>query len=157
MMDWFTIMLLVASGVALILVEIIFIPGTTIVGFGGLGLVIGGVVLAYRDLGTRSGTLVLVLSVIICGAVAYISFKAGVWNKFSMHTTNTSKFNDDLKPGLFINDQGLAVSDLRPMGKAEFGNRTFEVKTIGNFVKSGTKVKVIKLDDHNTIFVEPII
>ena len=56
-MDWLTIVLLVVSGIALILIEIIFIPGTTIVGFIGVALVIGGVIIAYRDLGSQSGTI----------------------------------------------------------------------------------------------------
>ncbi len=157
MIDWLTIVLLVVSGIALILIEIIFIPGTTIVGFIGVALVIGGVIIAYKDLGSQSGTIILVLAIAVGGVVTYFSFKAGVWKKFSLNTTNKSKFNEDLKPGLYLNDKGIAVSDLRPMGKAEFGDRTFEVKTIGNFVKAGTKVKVIKVDNFNTIFVEPII
>jgi len=47
-----------------------------------------------------------------------------------------------------------SLSALRPVGKAEVGGRTFEVKTLGGYVTSGTKIRIIQILS-NQIIVEP--
>jgi len=98
----------------------------------------------------------LVSTVLAGGILTILSFKADVWGKFALRDTNKAKFNDDFRSHLFINEEGTTVSDLRPIGKAEFGDKTFEVRTYGSMVKSGTKVKVIKVSKSDIIFVEPL-
>ncbi len=156
MLDWVTILILILAGIALVIVELIFVPGTTVLGLLGAGLVIFGIFKTYSDFGSQTGTIVLTASVFVGGVLTVLSFKAGVWGKFALKDTNKAKFNDDFRPHLFINEEGITVSDLRPIGKAEFGDKTLEVRTYGSMVKSGMKVKVIKVDKSDIIFVEPI-
>jgi membrane-bound ClpP family serine protease len=54
-----------------------------------------------------------------------------------------------------IGDEGVTLSTLKPMGKAEFHNKTFEVKTAGNYIDRGERVKIIFIESHQ-IVVEPI-
>ena len=54
-----------------------------------------------------------------------------------------------------IGDEGITLSTLRPMGKAEFHNQTFEVKTAGNYIDRGEKVKITHIESHQ-IVVEPL-
>jgi membrane-bound ClpP family serine protease len=56
---------------------------------------------------------------------------------------------------LTIGDEGKALSTLRPVGKAKFKNQEYEVKTLGDYVDHGTRVR-IKLIMSNQIIVEPI-
>jgi hypothetical protein len=47
------------------------------------------------------------------------------------------------------------MSTLRPVGKAEFGGKTYEVKTLGNYLEEGRKIR-IKHIQSNQIIVEPL-
>ena len=52
MADWITILILIALGIVLLVLEIIVVPGTTVVGaIGGL-LVVVGVVLTFKNYGS---------------------------------------------------------------------------------------------------------
>ena len=156
MIDWVTVILLIGAGIVLVLLEIIFIPGTTILGIIGMAIMLFGIILAYSNFGPQYGTVVLIGTLLAGGTLTIYGFRQGSWKKFALKTAIKSRFNEDMKPNLFVDDKGKAVSALRPIGKAEFGDRTYEVRTIGNYVNTGTSVKVIRIDEQQRIFVEPI-
>jgi membrane-bound ClpP family serine protease len=56
--------------------------------------------------------------------------------------------------GLEVGAEGVAVSALRPSGKAEIAGKLYEVTTLGHFANAGTAVKVIRISSHQ-IVVEP--
>jgi membrane-bound ClpP family serine protease len=62
--------------------------------------------------------------------------------------------NEGMLDTLNIGDEGKTISTLRPIGKAEFRNRQYEVKTGGDYVDTGTPVR-ITLIHSNQIIVEP--
>ena len=66
-----------------------------------------------------------------------------------------SKVNEGIMAYVQIGDEGVTISTLRPMGKAEFHDKTFEVKTSGNYVERGERVKITRIDSHQ-IVVEPL-
>jgi membrane-bound ClpP family serine protease len=78
-----------------------------------------------------------------------------VWGRFSLKTASQGKVNEGELEGLTIGLEGLAISALRPSGKAEIDSKTYEVKTLGAFVDAGTKLRIIKVNT-NQIIVEPI-
>jgi membrane-bound ClpP family serine protease len=77
-----------------------------------------------------------------------------VWGRFALKSSNQSKVNEGELEGLAPGQEGVALSALRPVGKAEVGGRTFEVKTLGGYVTTGTKVRIIQILS-NQIIVEP--
>jgi membrane-bound ClpP family serine protease len=155
MMEWITVLSLIFIGIALIIAELIFIPGTTVVGIVGLIMAGFGVVLAYEYFDSTTGTIILLVT--LGGTIGTIvwALRNKTWKRFSLADTIDSKFNEGLTAGLQIGDEGLTVSALRPMGSAEFNNKIFEVKTLGTYLESGTKVKITKVTG-NTIFVEQL-
>jgi membrane-bound ClpP family serine protease len=50
--------------------------------------------------------------------------------------------------------EGIAVSDIKPYGKAEFMEKVFEVKSSVGFISVGTSIKITKLEN-NLITVKP--
>ena len=54
-----------------------------------------------------------------------------------------------------IGDEGITISTLRPIGKAMFNDKTMEVKTAGDYVEQGQKVKITHIE-LNQITVQPI-
>ena len=154
-MEWVIVLALILLGVILIVIEIIFIPGTTIVGIIGFAIAGFGVYLGYVNFGSNIGTVILLVSLFLCGIALVVALKSGVWKKLSLEKTNESKVNQEFKIGLQIDQKGVAVSALRPVGKAEFNDTEYEVQTIGDYIDAGTSIKIIMIKDRK-IFVEPI-
>lgn len=154
-MEWLIIVSLILLGLALIIVEIIFIPGTTFVGIAGVIIAGFGVWQSFSSFGTETGWVVLSTTSVLAIAATVYSFKSGVWKRFSLKDAHQNRFNDEIEHNLVVGDKGIAISVLRPVGKAEFGNKTFEVRTNGSYLEAGTVIKIIKLQ-YPTIVVEAV-
>lgn len=152
---WIIIIALLAIGLALLIAEIVFIPGTTLVGVLGIVFSIAGIVISYQHFGSEVGVYIIVGMGLATAAALYYSFKSGAWSKFSLKTSSQAKVNEGLVSELAIGDEGKALSTLRPVGKARFKNHEYEVKTLGDYVDNGTPIR-IKLILSNQIIVEPI-
>lgn len=155
MIDWIIVLLLLALGLSLVIVEIIFIPGTTVVGIIGFVMMGMGIYLGYEYFGVTAGSFLLAGTFMASVITIVISFKSGVWRRFSNKRAIESKVNVGYTEGLQIELRGIAVSALRPIGKAEFNDKEYEVRSMGEYITSGTPLKIIRIDDHK-IYVEPL-
>ena len=153
-MEWLTVILLIVAGIALVIIEILFIPGTTVIGIIGVALLVFGIIFGYGKFGNTTGTIILVSTVVVGGLVTFVSFRSGLWRTFALKDTNAFKVNEDMEIQHLLGAEGKAVSALRPYGKAEFYNKVYEVKSMGNYANTGSRVKVIKVDNNNTIYME---
>ena len=152
---WIIIVALLLIGLTLILVELVFIPGTTVVGLLGLVFAIVGIVTSYQHFGSTVGVYVLTgMSCLTLGGLFY-SFRSGAWSRFSLKSSIDSKVNEGMLTAVNVGDEGVALSSLRPMGKAEFHETAFEVKTSGGYVDSGERVRITQIVSHQ-IVVEPV-
>lgn len=148
---WIIITALLLIGMALIIVELIFIPGTTVVGLLGLIFTIVGVVISYQHFGSTVGFYILVASATGTLVALFYSFRTGAWTRFSLKTSMDSKVNEGLMATVQVGDEGKTISTLRPIGKAEFDGKTFEVKTSGNYIAEGEKVKIVSIEAHQIV------
>jgi membrane-bound ClpP family serine protease len=155
MIDWLAVIVLIFLGLGFIIAEIIFVPGTTLLGLLGLVFTITGVVLSYLSFGGGIGTIVMAVTIILGISILIYSFKSGVWEKFALKSSINSKFNEGNLADLQVGEEGITISALRPMGKADFRDKIYEVSTLGNFLPSGTKVRISSIKN-NKIFIEPI-
>ncbi len=153
-MEWLTVLLLIVAGIALVIIEILFIPGTTVIGIIGVALLVFGIIFGYGKFGNTTGTIILISTLVVGGTATFISFRSGLWRTFALKSTNKSRVNEDLEIQQLLGAEGKAVSALRPYGKAEFYNKVYEVKSLGNYADSGSRVRVIKVDKNNTIYIE---
>ena len=153
-MEWIAILLLLIFSLALIVIEIIFIPGTTLFGVAGLAFAAIGIYIGFINLGETAGFLVLGGFLAVGAVTVYYSFKSQAWRRFALTNTISSKVNEEDKVLLKVGDTGKALSSLRPSGKAQFKGSIVEVHTLGSFMDVGGLVKIIRLDN-NKIFVGP--
>ena len=154
-LEWIIILFLVLFGLSLIAAEVIFIPGATFVGILGLLITVAGIYMGFSTLGDAAGYWLLGGSVVVgVGAIVY-GLRSDTWSHFSLESTSKSRFNDEFVPQLAVGMLGKSISELRPQGKAEFGDTIYEVRTNGQYLSSGTEVRISKIQSH-TIFVEPI-
>lgn len=155
-MDWFYVALLITIGLLLLVVEILFVPGTTFVGLLGFLLVIGGVVLSFRTFGNETGWLTLGAATVLSGLAVFFSFRSGLWRRFSLKSVNTSIAVESQEGKVHVGDEGIALSSMRPVGKAEIGGVVLEVKTRGAYADAGTRIRVVQVAAAQ-IIVEPIV
>lgn len=155
MSEWITVIALVLAGVALIITEILFVPGTTVVGILGIAASVFGVYLSFEYFGQDIGVWFTLGAVLAFAAAVYFSFKSKTWEKFSLKDTNKGKVNEGLTQDLKVGDEGIALSSLKPVGKAEFSDNEYEVRTLGQYVDEKTALKILKIELNN-IIVEPI-
>jgi membrane-bound ClpP family serine protease len=155
MVEWTTVISLILFGLLLLIAEIIFVPGTTVVGLIGFVFMAVGVGLSFRYFGSEIGWITVAGSSVASGLLLYLAFKANIWSKFALKSSITSKVNEgelvELKPG----QEGSALSALRPVGKADLGGKSYEVRTNGEYIETGTRIRIIRIIS-NQIIVEPL-
>ncbi len=146
---------LILAGLALIIAELIFVPGTTIVGILGLVLTISGIFMVFNDYGDIAGYWAIAGTGVITVVAIIYSFKSNSWDRFSLKSISSSKVNDEDIFAFQVGERGKTISDLKPIGKAEIFGKIYEVRSKGDWIGAGEPIQVVKIDNKR-IFVEPI-
>tara|TARA_B100001094_G_scaffold202777_1_gene196689 strand:+ start:1414 stop:1887 length:474 start_codon:yes stop_codon:yes gene_type:complete len=144
-MEIFILSLLLVIGIILILIEILFIPGTTIFGILGVISIFSSDYLSYTYFGSEIAIAYSILNSILSLIIIVYALKSDTWKKIALNKVHLEKVNknkyDELKKG----DLGLSSSSLKPYGKAVFRNKTYEVKSQENFIEENKKIKIINI------------
>lgn len=150
-MSWLLIIVLITLGLLFLLLEILIIPGTTLAGIVGFGLVFVGLWQAYASKGIVEGHITLGVTLVVTVVALYFSFKSGTWKRMALKSTITGKM--DQLDGLNIKegDTGTTVSRLAPSGKALINNDIIEVHTYGEFIDHEKEITVISVKDNKII------
>lgn len=152
--EWFPILLFVL-GLLLVVFEI-FIPDFGILGIFGFLLLIGGLYMTLGDIGQAIRD--LSLAVLVAAALVFYLFKQGYsfynWNRLVLNTNlgrkeNSSSQDTKLSQPVFeVGMEGVAVTPLRPSGKALFGKEEkneLDVLSASGHVEKGTPVVIEKV------------
>jgi membrane-bound ClpP family serine protease len=153
--DAIMIGVLLIAGLSLVIIEIIFVPGTTVVGIAGVISSIVGVYLSFSIYGDNIGYLVTTVAVILNTATLIWALRTRAWERFSLKSSINSKVNEGQQVGLKVGDTGTTISALRPIGKALFGEKEYEVTTGSSFLDSGKKIKIVRIKN-SKIYIEPL-
>ena len=166
--DWLDV-LLVVIGIALIITELFFIPGFGLIGVAGIILVLVGLYLAltgvpipeysweYDRLMDASKSLGIALA-------AFAGLIVVLWKIFP-HTPmyGSLVLTSQQKPELGYSVQsaseqtasvglkGVAVSMLRPVGRARFGDVSYQVVTRGDFIPAGSPIMIVQVDGNRYV------
>lgn len=139
----------------LLIIEIVFIPGTTVVGIAGFLCSAYGVYLGYDYFGNFGGTLTLIgTTILYLGAIVY-ALKTKSWERFSLKDVNSGRFNEDDDFTVKVGDQGVSISSLKPIGKGMFNDKEMEVTSEGTYVREDQEIEIIRIDNKKVI-VKPI-
>lgn len=162
-------------GIVFIGVEVFVIPGFGVAGITGLLLMVAGVLMACQDFvvphtGRQLNTFATSLLVIACSGGGFVVaammlskyFNAmPVFHRLILHPAQSAGDGQaDAKDsagkplpqtqsagvlGVDIGDWGVAVSPLRPAGKAKFADHYLDVMTDGSYVDSGQQVRILRI------------
>jgi membrane-bound serine protease (ClpP class) len=155
--EWIAVFVL---GVILIILELFLFPGTLALGIGGSLLVLISLVMAWTDLYPGAPALPRIpeLQLPLRNlAIAGVLAGAGIW-ALSLLLPRTAAYHVLVSEGISgsrtdaervrnqasqIGREGVAISVLRPGGKAMFGTDILDVVTQGEMLARGTGVRII--------------
>lgn len=147
------IIILIIAGLLFLLLEVLVIPGTTVVGIAGFALIIFSVWESYHVFGSPTGHFVLIGTIFFTILTIYLALKSKTWNKIMLKTEISGKVNEIDSTKVQAGDPGVTVSRLTPGGKALINNEYYEVHTNGEFIDQESEIIVTHLAD-NKIFVK---
>lgn len=147
------IVILIVAGLLFILLEILVIPGTTVVGIAGFALMVFAVWEGYHVYGNQTGHLILAATALLTVISGYLAFKSDTWNRLMLKTEISGKVNEIDTEKVHPGDAGKSVSRITPSGKALINGEFFEVHTNGDFIDHEQEIVVTQIFD-NKIFVK---
>jgi membrane-bound ClpP family serine protease len=149
-LDIVIITFLMGIAIGLVLLEIFFLPGITVAGIGGALFAVGGGIYAY-SVGTMAGHVTLAASIVVFVAIFGWLLRAKSFNKVALHTDVDSRLTSSRELGIQPGDEGITLSRLAPIGKAQFKDVTVEAKSVGDFIDEDTPVVVLRVDGYNVV------
>lgn len=139
------VIIIIALGILLILLEFLVIPGTTIAGIGGLLLMVSGVYVSYSYLGNTTGHYTLLGTLLFVIVSVYFALKSKTWKKMMLKSAINSKVDSIKEEEIRVGDTGITITRLNPIGKVRINDVYAEAKSLDKFVDHNTEVEVIKV------------
>jgi membrane-bound serine protease (ClpP class) len=161
-------LILFVLGLVLLILEIFVIPGFGVAGISGIVLIVASLVLSMqgfivpsfewqKDLFKRNLLVVgvgVVSSFVVFGILAYALPQLRLFSHLTLGTVQTVESGYTVQPqeeSKYLGMKGVAVTTLRPSGKAEFGDEVLNVETDGEFVETGMTVEVIEVSANRIV------
>lgn len=135
-------LILFFGGVLLLLAELFFFPGSILAGLTGTGLIVASIYLTFGDQSLQVGA----WSVVVLALGVFIMFRFFPRTRFGRGLVLEGAIGEgatsrsELSP--LQGAIGTALTDLRPAGSAQFGERRVDVVTAGEFIERGSSVRV---------------
>ncbi len=151
MAGWPADLMMIASlaivGLAAIIIEF-FVPAGGLIGLAGAASIIGSIVAAYMKLGILWGTATLVLMLITVPLLISFYFKifprTPLGKRLILSQVNRDRSGQRYNE--LAGEEGIAATNLRPSGKAEIKGEKHSVVSIGEYIKGGERVRVVKVE-----------
>ncbi len=160
--------LVFAIGVTLLAIEIFVIPGFGFVGVAGMVCILVSLVLAMQkfglphtpvEMGRLLKNVLVVFSSILGATVIFMVLlrflpKTPFLNRLvlqSSEAVETGYVVGSAERRDLVGAEGVALSTLRPTGKAEIGGQVLIVVADGDFIDSGERVKVVEVSGNRVV------
>ena len=142
--------LLILVGLGLIALEVYVVPGLGVVGFAGGGSIIAGVIYSFVVIGPAGGVAAALGSMVVGGGMFYLMWESGAWERFVLaadlrRDTEADAREHDAR-SKYLGRAAVAVTPLRPGGIVEVDGERVEVQTEGEFIASGSEVRIVAMD-----------
>ncbi|MDG1890346.1 MAG: hypothetical protein P8L18_03455 [Verrucomicrobiota bacterium] len=162
-----------ALGVCLLIVELFFLPGTIVIGLAGIVLMAWSILMGLVDLDPTLPvwqmppahlfmhslsvfSQALVGSILCILALSVLLPKTNFYHQLVSATSSGEQSVQHRAENeqSILGSEGIAMSALRPGGKARFGKRTLDVITNGPMLPLGTKIRIINFSTHAAVVEE---
>jgi len=167
--NWFEVILFVI-GVGLVAAEILVIPGFGVAGISGIICIVASLYLALvkqpipeyawemRDVTRALLTLVIagVMSVVLLVLTWKVIARTPLYPAIVQVQEERAEHGYTMlsaEQQHLVNEQGVALSILRPTGRAQLAGKTHTVVTEGEFIPKGTRVRVEEVKGNRIVVV----
>ncbi len=151
--------LLLALGIILCIVEAV-VPGFGVFGIMGILCEIAGIVVHAVISGSVVQVFLLIVILLLITSLLFLLFirsakygllakSAIVENKPSIPNDYKLKAENELKP--LIGQEGLTLTECRPVGKIRIGQNTYEAQSKSSIIEKGNVIKVVAIEDARII------
>lgn len=154
-MTIFAIILLIALGLVLLLIEFAVIPGITIAGIGGFLMLGASIYIAFLEYGTGAGFITLTVILIAAPLMFYYFLKSKASKKMMLESKIEGKVETFNNEKIAVGDVGKSIGRLAPSGKVKVNGEVIEAHSTGSFIDHNTDIKILKILS-NKIIVEPL-
>jgi membrane-bound serine protease (ClpP class) len=154
------------SGIVLLAIEILVIPGFGVTGILGIVFIFGGLVLsllnndwfdfravdpskAYVAVGTVLISIILAFILSLWGSAKILGSRKGIFKNIALTTvesTNEGYVGVHLNAVILIGKTGIAQTVLRPSGRVSIEGKDYDAMTEGSFINRGEKVQVTRFE-----------
>ena len=138
------------------------IPGFGAFGISGSILIVAGIVLRM----IFGGDLLMLLYMVLIALVLFILMfwvfsrlitqsrlsKTALFHVDSAVPTGVTEGTRDFS--FFLGEEGVAVTDLHPIGRADFNRGTVDVVARDGYIQKGARVKVIHVEGQRVVVIE---
>lgn len=156
------VIILLAAGIILLLVEALVLPGFGIAGVLGAVALLASIFLSLIGNFPTSGDILMALNVI---AVSLLLVGVAAWQLLKrlpkdrraqrvLLQESTSREEGYLSNSVraeLVGAEGVALTDLRPAGTARFGEENVDVVSDGPMIKVGTVVRIIQSEGYRHV------
>lgn len=141
-MNTLAIVALLVVGVLLLLTELLVLPGFGVAGALGIIALLGGAAAAWSELGPAWGMVTGAFALVLAGFLVYFVPRTRAGRRLVLdHAEADNRSQKDRQDLLGRN--GVAVSPLRPIGRARFDEEEVDVVTDGEYIDAGRSVMVV--------------
>lgn len=146
MVDTLLIVVLVVVAIILFLLELLFIPGTSIAGISALACIVYANYYAFVNIGTVAGFITLGVSLLVCIGSIVLFFRSKMLDRIALTKEIDSTVDREAEKRVKVGDVGVSVTRLAQIGTAQFGDDVVEVKSVDGFLDENTRIVVCRID-----------
>ena len=133
------------------MIEIYYLPGTTLMGLAGTAALITGNYLMYSYYGFSWGNITLGLSLLLLILLLLVGYRFAGKGTKTMKAVIDYRLENKLISSVNIGDKGETITDLRPQGKVRFAGRIVDVHSEGEFLPTGINVEITAIEDNRVV------
>jgi membrane-bound serine protease (ClpP class) len=156
-MPWLYALGLLILGFFLIILDVFITPGLDLLGIVGLVAVLAGVVYAYVELGMAAAALVALVGVAGTALLVRLVVRRRLWKGLVLDSATARDEGYHASPdGLqeLVGQVGVALTPLRPSGRARIGERLVDVVTKGDYIDPDSQVQVLEVQGGRVVVQE---
>ncbi|MHB9027389.1 MAG: NfeD family protein [Candidatus Latescibacterota bacterium] len=149
-MEILTIILLVACGFILLVIEAFLVPGFSVPGIAGIVVIFFGIYRALNEYGVLGALITFLVCVGGTALLAFIALRSRTMQRAGLDFNQKGYCApDDYTP--LVGKEGTTLSPLRPAGIAIIGGERVDVVTDGEFLEKNTPIRVLSVEGARVI------
>ena len=110
----------------------------------------GGLIFAY-SIGATVGHLTLIISLLLFVAIFVWLLRSQSFNRVALHTDIDSRLESSRDLGIKPGDEGVTLSRLAPIGKANIQGKIVEAKAQDELIDESQAIVVVRVDSYNVV------